>query len=152
FVPMTGAAEDSREVKPDPANPRIVNGSFEGAVGDDPPKPRGWHYQRQAQLVEASDAPDGKHYRVCTNTDPGREAQALQAFAADGRQVRSLEVSFWVNGNQIVPGTARDQRPALWIIFYDTDRRTVDTRPIGGWRGTFGWQQVASTIRVPTAA
>src|SRR6478735_7506669 len=29
FVPMTGKAEDTRERKPDPDNPRLVNGSFE---------------------------------------------------------------------------------------------------------------------------
>ena len=29
FVPMTGKAEEAREVKPDPANPQLVNGSFE---------------------------------------------------------------------------------------------------------------------------
>src|SRR5690606_3509491 len=29
FVPMTGKAEDAREVKPDPLRPKVVNGSFE---------------------------------------------------------------------------------------------------------------------------
>ena len=29
FVPMTGAAEKSRRVQPDPENPEVVNGSFE---------------------------------------------------------------------------------------------------------------------------
>ncbi len=58
FVPMTGAAEDIRDVKPDPANPRIVNGGFEEAAGD-PPKPRGWHYQRLGKLIEGDDAPEG---------------------------------------------------------------------------------------------
>ena len=29
FVPMTGKAEEQRAVKPDPANPQLVNGSFE---------------------------------------------------------------------------------------------------------------------------
>ncbi len=29
FVPMTGAAEEKREVKADPANPVLVNGNFE---------------------------------------------------------------------------------------------------------------------------
>ena len=31
FVPMTGISEDKRAVKPNPAKPRIVNGSFENA-------------------------------------------------------------------------------------------------------------------------
>ena len=32
FVPMTGTAEDKRQVKPDPLHPSIVNGGFEEAV------------------------------------------------------------------------------------------------------------------------
>ena len=49
FVPMTGTAEEQRKVKPDPAKPQIINGSFEEttktADGDD--EATGWHYQRQ---------------------------------------------------------------------------------------------------------
>ncbi len=111
FVPMTGEAEESREVKPDPANPRLVNGSFEEVIGEEEPKPRGWHYQRQAKLIEAGDAPEGKRYLAFSNSDTGREAQALQAFAADGRKVRSIDVSLWVKGDAILPGAMRDQRP-----------------------------------------
>ena len=46
FVPMTGEAEDRRDVKPDPKNPRAINGNFEI-----PPLENGfiigWYYQRQ---------------------------------------------------------------------------------------------------------
>src|SRR5688572_9323193 len=129
FVPMTGAAEETRDVKPDPANPRLVNGGFEETIGDDPPKPRGWHYQRQGKLVEAADAPQGKRYFTFSNTDPGREAQALQAFAADGRKVKSVDVSLWIKGDAIVPGATGNA--SLWLIFYDESRRTVDTKPLG---------------------
>jgi protein-L-isoaspartate(D-aspartate) O-methyltransferase len=152
FVPMTGAAEESRDVKPDPANPRIVNGGFEELISSDPPKPRGWHYQRQGKLVEADDAPEGKRYFTFTNSEPGREAQALQAFAADGRQVKSVNVSLWIKGDSIVPGAAREQSASLWLVFYDESRRTIENRLMSAWRGTFGWQQVASTIRVPPTA
>jgi protein-L-isoaspartate(D-aspartate) O-methyltransferase len=152
FVPMTGAAEESRDVKPDPANPRLVNGSFEEVIGQEQPKPRGWHYQRSAKLVEAGDAPDGKRYFSFKNEEKGREAHALQAFAADGRKVRSLDVSLWVKGEGIEPGPTREQWPAVWLVFYDESRKTIETRPIGGWRDTFGWQQVSSTVRVPTSA
>lgn len=152
FVPMTGAAEESRDVKPDPANPRLVNGGFEESIGEDPPKPRGWHYQRQGKLVAAADAPEGKRYFTFSNAEPGREAQALQAFAADGRKVKNVDVSLWIKGDAIVPGTAREQTASLWLVFYDDTRRNVESKPLGTWRGTFGWQQVASTVRVPAAA
>ena len=49
FVPMTGRAEQSRQVKPDPLNPRAANGGFEippAANGFLP----GWYYQRQIAL------------------------------------------------------------------------------------------------------
>ena len=44
---MTGKAEIERQVKPDPANPRLINGSFEEepefkADGGQP----GWYYER----------------------------------------------------------------------------------------------------------
>jgi protein-L-isoaspartate(D-aspartate) O-methyltransferase len=152
FVPMTGAAEESRDVKPDPTNPHIVNGSFEEVIAGEEPKPRGWHYQRQAKLVEADDAPDGKRYFTFGNGDIGREAQALQAFAADGRKVQRIDVSLWVKGTGILPGATRDQAAALWLVFYDDNRKMVETRAVGPWRGTFDWQQVASTIRVPVSA
>ena len=46
FVPMTGKAEDNREVLPDPKNPSIVNGGFE-QVHKESGKATAWHYQRQ---------------------------------------------------------------------------------------------------------
>ena len=47
FVPMTGKAEAARERQPDPANPHVVNGSFEEepdykSEGGQP----GWYYER----------------------------------------------------------------------------------------------------------
>jgi protein-L-isoaspartate(D-aspartate) O-methyltransferase len=152
FVPMTGAAEASREKKPDPTDPRVVNGSFEETVGE-PAKPRGWHYLSQVEVVEAADAPDGKQYVTFTNDEPGREGRALQAFAVDGRHVKTLELSASVKGDMIEPGMGRDDFPAIWVVFYDERRRTIDQRPrLGPWRGSFGWQQVGTTIRVPATA
>jgi protein-L-isoaspartate(D-aspartate) O-methyltransferase len=150
FVPMTGAAEASRDVKPDPLNPKVVNGGFEETVGE-PKKPKGWHYLNQVEVVEANDAPDGKQYVTFRNAEPGREGRALQAFATDGRQVKALELSVWVKGSELAPGPSRDDFPAVWLVFYDEARRTIDQRPMGRWRGTFGWQQVSSVVRVPLA-
>ena len=41
FVPMTGTAEDNRQVKPDPENPQLINGDFEEGL-DDQGFARGW--------------------------------------------------------------------------------------------------------------
>src|SRR6478672_11309799 len=63
FVPMTGKAEDERQNKPDDANPRLVNGSFEGepnykSEGGQP----GWYYESLLTRKSDERAPDGKHY------------------------------------------------------------------------------------------
>ena len=58
FVPMTGAAEDRREVQPDPNNPKILNGSFEEKL----PKNgfvSGWYYQRNLTHVKDVKSPVG---------------------------------------------------------------------------------------------
>ena len=79
FVPMTGQAEDQRDVQPDPTNPQVNNGSFErdanGVV-------EGWHYQRQIEWIEDKKAPASKHYIAFHNEDPGRGA----GLAGDGRR------------------------------------------------------------------
>ncbi len=38
------------------------------------------------KMVEAADAPDGKHYLTFTNDVPGRMSRALQGFAVDGKK------------------------------------------------------------------
>lgn len=104
FVPMTGQAEDRRQIQPDPLNPVIVNGGFEEADGE---LPAGWHYQRQVELVTGPDAPFGERYVTFANVDAGRGSHVLQAFAVDGRRIRRLSVSAWVKGQ----GLGRGQSP-----------------------------------------
>ncbi len=70
FVPMTGKAETNRQVRPDPARPAIENGGFESVAGD-PPRPLGWHYQRQLKIVADRSAPEGKQYVTFSNVLPG---------------------------------------------------------------------------------
>src|SRR5260370_36654677 len=93
FVPMTGKAEDQRQVKPDPLHPKLINGSFEEITGT-AEEPVGWYYIRQMKVVTDKSAPDGQHYVTFTNTDPGRGCRALQGLAIDRRKVHGLEVSF----------------------------------------------------------
>jgi len=151
FVPMTGSAEDRRQVHPDPANPTIHNGNFEQLAGE-PPRPVGWHYQRQLEVVSGADAPVGNSYVTFTNSQPGRGCRALQGFAVDGRKVRRLSVSYRVRGRDVRPGQSSRQMPALAITFYDENRATVAHRVTGNWRGTFPWRVETERFEVPGRA
>jgi protein-L-isoaspartate(D-aspartate) O-methyltransferase len=174
FVPMTGEAEASRVVKPDAARPSINNGGFEEVIaagGDSkdgaPPadsapnevsasvrksKPAGWHYQRQLELEEAPDAPEGTHYVTFSNSEPGRGAQALQGMPVDGRKVDQLDVSLWVKADNVRPGVNDQQQPVLAITFYDDNRAEAGYSWVGPWRKSFPWQQVRQKLRVPPRA
>jgi len=164
FVPMTGAAEDQRRIQPDPANPRLVNGSFEelidakpstGNAADAPATglPSGWHYQRQLQVVRSPmDAPVGNYYAKFRNEYPGRPAQALQGFAIDGRKVRRLAVSLSLKAVDIRPGQNQNQLPVLAIGFYDQNRDMLGQEFMGPWRGTFDWQRETTFFTVPKQA
>jgi protein-L-isoaspartate(D-aspartate) O-methyltransferase len=167
FVPMTGRAEEGRVVQPDPANPSLGNGGFEqfhpAPVDPDaakqegeekPPEmiPDGWYYQRQLKLVEAADAPEGKHYVTFSNTSPGRGAQALEGMPVDGRKVKELKVTLWVKGKNIQAGSTNEQLPAVGVMFFDADRAQIGYTWVGPWRETFDWQRVSDKIRVPPKA
>jgi protein-L-isoaspartate(D-aspartate) O-methyltransferase len=151
FVPMTGKAEETRKIKPDARNPRIVNGDFQQVVGE-PPRVAGWHYQRQLEVVTADDAPEGKRYIRFHNAEAGRGAQALQAFALDGRYVRQLQISLSVRCKDVKPGQAPLQLPLLGVTFYDEDRVTIGEKIIGPWRGSSDWKTEARRLEVPVAA
>ncbi len=150
FVPMTGAAEQQRQVQPDPTRPEIRNGDFEQVL-DKSQEPAGWHYQRQLELIE-NGAPSGRRYVRFHNAEPGRNSQALQGLGVDGRQVRRLKVALWVQGRDIRPGPQPLQLAALVVIFYDENRATVGEAVVGPWRGSFPWQEQTSLIDVPPRA
>jgi protein-L-isoaspartate(D-aspartate) O-methyltransferase len=147
FVPMTGQAEQERQVKPDPGHPQIINGGFEQTFGE-PPQPTAWHYQRQLQVVVADDSPEGKQFVRFTNSDAGRPAQALQGFAVDGRKVGRLEVSLQVRAKDI-PGGQSAPAAKFAVTFYDEHRVTVGQDAVGAWRGTFAWRKESGSIDVP---
>ena len=167
FVPMTGAAEEGRAVRPDPLRPSIANGGFEEFLatdettlddasktlaGDAAIKATGWHYQRQLQLEKAATAPEGKHFATFSNTEPGRPAQALQGMAVDGRKVQSLDVSLWVKGENIRPGSQNFEQATLGITFYDDNRAETGFRYLRPWQGSFDWTLVNERVRVPIKA
>jgi protein-L-isoaspartate(D-aspartate) O-methyltransferase len=151
FVPMTGTAEDQRDVLPDPENPRVAHGGFETSAAEEG-APAGWFYLRQGRMVSVEDAPEGAHCMVFDNTTPGRKAHAMQAISSDGRKLKRLEVSCWVRGEDIVQGQDGDQRANLIIEFYGANRAPVGHRHVGPWTGTFAWKQERATIRVPRNA
>ncbi len=159
FVPMTGAAEDQRLVKPDPTKPQIVNGGFEqtqpvdAANKDGAREPAGWHYQRQLTLVTgAADAPEGQAYAQFHNDEPGRGCQALQGFAVDGRKVSALRLSLAAKGENIRPGQNPNQLPQAVISFYDERRAVVGEEVLGPFQGTFPWRREERRIGVPLRA
>jgi protein-L-isoaspartate(D-aspartate) O-methyltransferase len=151
---MTGAAEEQRKVKPDPAKPQIVNGSFEdttkNADGDD--EAVGWHYQRQLTLKSDGNVPDGKLYADFKNSDPGRGCHALQGFAVDGREVPTLELHYWVRGKDIHPSDPKEGLPRMVVTFYDERRATVGEESTGSFSGSFDWKSETGRIRVPLRA
>lgn len=148
FVPMTGAAEESRDVQPDPANPLIVNSDFSAESDDDTIIP-GWYYGRQVKLQQ--DAGEFGQYVEFTNSDVGRGSHLLQGLAVDGRQVSRLTISTRVRTENVRPSND-DMLPTMMVTFYDESRRDVGRYWLGPWQGTNGWTQQSKTIRVPDSA
>ena len=151
FVPMTGAAEDRRQVKPDPAHPRIVNGNFEQPT-DKPDIVPGFYYERQATVVTDQKAPEGEQYLTFRNQEPGRAAHVLQGFPIDGQVVASLEFSLRVKYDTVQQGRSRDEEPMPGISFYDQNRKDLGFQGVGPFLGSSDWQRVTKTIRVPPTA
>jgi protein-L-isoaspartate(D-aspartate) O-methyltransferase len=151
FVPMTGKAEDNRQVKPDPANPQVDNGSFEEKAFDAGGQP-GWYYEKQVTWQEMANAPDGKHVITMQNTQPGLSAHILQGFGIDGRQVKQLEVSAWITTKDIVPDLKKDEAPLIAVTLYDSQRRELGHQMIGPVIGDTAWHEIKRVIKVPETA
>jgi protein-L-isoaspartate(D-aspartate) O-methyltransferase len=151
FVPMTGAAEARRQVRPDASRPRIVNGNFEQPT-DKPEIVPGFYYERQVRVVADPKAPEGGHYLTFHNQEPGRSSHVLQGFPVDGQVVGSLEFSLRVKSDTVQRGRARDEEPMPGISFYDQNRKDLGFQFVGPFLGSSDWQRVTKTIRVPPTA
>jgi protein-L-isoaspartate(D-aspartate) O-methyltransferase len=151
FVPMTGKAEEGREVQPDPLHPKLVNGSFEEVIAGNG-EPVGWYYCRQMKVATGAGAPEGRNYATFTNTEPGRPSRALQSFAVDGRKIHELELSCFVKGTDIGRGIADNQLPLFAILFLDDNHATVGQVALGPFSGSFAWKRATRTVKVPAAA
>ena len=149
FVPMTGESEALRRIKPDPRNPRVVNGDFEMDENEDG-RVDGWHYQRQVELVSDDPIKGSKCLRFTNDSDG--ISQVLQGGTADGRYVAALDLSVWARTESVIPGETRQDFAGVVIHFYDGIRREVGSQIAARWRGTENWQQTRVRIRVPPGA
>ena len=148
---MTGKSEDQRQVKPDPLNPKLLNGGFEEDEDQDG-KPDHWHYQR-LMTVDDKEFTDGKFSALFESDTPGRISQALQAMAVDGTKVGSILVELDYKTAGTVPGKEGFEMPALVIHFYDENRKGFQTESIGPWLGTsIDWRSTSKTITIPNRA
>jgi protein-L-isoaspartate(D-aspartate) O-methyltransferase len=152
FVPMTGTAEQQRLVKPDGTRPALLNGSFE-EISKETRFPSGWYYLRYAKVQADPEAPDGKSVITFNNNVPGRSARALQAFAIDGRAIKSLDVSLWVKATDVRPGTTPGELPRFFVGYFDELRAPTKTdAELGPWSGTFDWRRQHGKLAVPKDA
>ena len=151
FVPMTGKAEDQREVLPDPTRPRILNGDFEEGL-DDEGFVKGWYYQRKCELVEEVLAPSGQHYVKFKNDVPGQFSWLMQGFAIDGRAVSKLRLSASIACDSVAAGPHRNDLPLIAIQFLAEDRSDLNTVFIGPFQGTMTWKNFDREFPVPVGA
>ncbi len=151
FVPMTGAAEEKREVLPDPGNPTLLNPDFEEGE-DDQGHIRGWYYQRLATLVKEPDAPSGETYVRFENDLNNQASHLMQGLALDGRQVKQVRLSGHYRGTRVIAGPDSNQLAQIAITFYDENRAEVGFGFIGPFRGTKTWNRYTKLIRVPPTA
>jgi protein-L-isoaspartate(D-aspartate) O-methyltransferase len=148
FVPMTGAAEQARRVKPDGSHPALANGGFEEVL-EGTAVPSAWYYGRQVDSIEAADAFEGGRYLRFENRDPGRPAHLFQGFPVDGRQVSRLKISATVRGEGVRTGLFSAEAPGVAVKFFDETRSRSLRRQIGPWLGTFPWTEVSGEVTVP---
>ncbi|MFQ5732069.1 MAG: protein-L-isoaspartate(D-aspartate) O-methyltransferase [Planctomycetaceae bacterium] len=151
FVPMTGVSEGKRKVKPDPANPKVVNGSFEVDANKDG-LPDNWHYQRQTKFATTG-APDGKRYVVVENSEPEGRAQLLQGMALDGRRVKRITISVTARYFRVARGPSAHHRPGVLVHFFDSIRKPAGTVGLKTLTGTQdAWMTLSRTVAVPARA
>ncbi|MEZ6093503.1 MAG: protein-L-isoaspartate(D-aspartate) O-methyltransferase [Pirellulaceae bacterium] len=149
FVPMTGQAEDERQIKPDPANPELHNADFEDGL-DDAGFVSGWYYERLLEWKAADDAPSGEHFIEFKNDVPGQYAHLMQGFDLDGRMVSKLDFGAMVKYSGVVNGPGEYDMARMAVTFYDKDRREIGTEYFGPFVGTqAGWRSYEKEISVP---
>jgi protein-L-isoaspartate(D-aspartate) O-methyltransferase len=150
FVPMTGKSEDLREVKPNPAEPRIVNGGFEETADDNAAV--GWHYQRRTKVSD--DAPaTGKKYMRFESNEVGKSAHILQGMGIDGSQVAEIDIRMNLKIEKVRPGMGQNEKPGFILHFFDGKRLPIGNGVIGPWLADeTTWHEIGRKIAVPKQA
>ncbi len=164
FVPMTGKAEQKRELLPDPTNPAVINGNFEDGL-DDKGFVKGWYYQRNLKwksgaesikeggVAENEVSQDENHFVEFNNQVPGQHAHLMQRFSIDGREVPRLRFSARIALQHTGEGLYPGDRPDVALWFYDDKLHEVGkTVKLGPFRPNESWHKRLREIRVPIAA
>ncbi|MFN5948270.1 MAG: protein-L-isoaspartate(D-aspartate) O-methyltransferase [Pirellulaceae bacterium] len=151
FVPMTGQADQLREVRPDPSNPQLVNGDFELPL-DNPEHCPGWYYQFGMRVESDPDAPEGPQHIVFENDVPHRPTLLLQGMALDGTLVRKVRLSTWVSTTQTKTGGGPEEKAAIVLQFFDKDRNRIGYYFLGPFLGTKKWHREQREFEVPPNA
>jgi protein-L-isoaspartate(D-aspartate) O-methyltransferase len=148
FVPMTGRAEDTREILPDPAKPAIVNGDFEAEIKEGENVVPGWYYERQHELVQETSAPQGKKFVRFNNQVPGRPAHIYQGFPIDGRKISALDFSMQASCKNVTTSEP-EAMPMLDVMLFDEGRKMIKRAHIAPIKGTQPWKRYEQTVQVP---
>lgn len=168
FVPMTGEAEDGRQVFPDATNPAVVNGDFEikarqsntldypfSKVSNAPPmadQVPGWYYGRQVSLMDGSPenaAAVGNTFVRFTNQTPGLSSHLLQGISVDGRHVQQMVLSGFCRTSGVVLGGDVNAAPMVSISLYDDSRSELAVFWLGPFGGTHDWKAQETVFDVP---
>ncbi|MDB4634586.1 protein-L-isoaspartate(D-aspartate) O-methyltransferase [Rubripirellula sp.] len=171
FVPMTGEAEDGRQVLPDATNPGVVNGDFEmkvqhphapassliplptaNQVADQIP---GWYYGRQVSLMDSNSrnpAAVGNTFVRFTNQTPGLNSHLLQGISVDGRHVQRMALSGSCRSSSVVLGADANAAPMISISLYNDSRSQLAVFWLGPFGGTHDWKTQKTVFDVPTTS
>jgi protein-L-isoaspartate(D-aspartate) O-methyltransferase len=148
FVPMTGTAEDNREVKADPKNPKLLNGDFELPMPENGHVPN-WYYQFGLKMIDDPEGPVGKQVVEFSNDSPHHPSLLLQGLPLDGRYVRRIRLSSWVATKNTKPTSDPDEQPSVIIQFFDSNRKRVAYYQLGPFFGNRPWKQIQKEWDVP---
>lgn len=159
FVPMTGEAEQERQVQPDPTRPRVINGDFERAAEQGTTLKEsipGWYYGRQVQRLESSRsrgrAAQGLAFVRFENETPGLNSHLLQGVPIDGRQVSMIRLSGTMRTVAVRQGPTQEAVPMIVITLYDEQRRDLGIYWLGPLQGNSPWRELSRLISIPLEA
>ena len=151
FVPMTGDAEKSRTVQPDPENPVLTNTGFEEPLIRDFHIP-GWYYQFGCKQVQDEQAPEGKSIVEFESSDPQLPSMLLQGIPIDGRVVKKIKLGAWLKLENVKVGRDKEKSPSIAIQWFDSNRNRIGYNYVGGFKGTRNWKLEERVFNVPVQA